>query len=293
MGTMTRRVAVALAAAGLLVSLGCAKDETVTSSNTTTPVTASSGGGAGTTEAPDTTEPDDEDKDKGSGDYDEACSVIEEIDQLDDDADVDEGLALFDDARDAGPEELVDHWDTLSEVFAELFALDENDDADMTRALELVEDPDFLEAAAAIDDFAEEECGIDIELDPSEESDAPGGRTGDDEIGVPSDGSEDPTSIDAVQAHLEDNYGTEDWWPVLEDASGWSATSGVDPQWTITLSSTSDWESLSTRELAAACDAIAEYLDTVEETDAAVEILDPDEAVLVNRFMRDETCSAP
>ena len=66
MGSMTRRFAVALAAAGLLVSVGCSKDETVTSTSSTTPVTASSsGGGSGTTEptdddTTDTTDPEDD-----------------------------------------------------------------------------------------------------------------------------------------------------------------------------------------------------------------------------------------
>jgi hypothetical protein len=51
MHTMTRRFAVAFAAVGLLVAVGCSKDEPVTTSNTTTPVTASSGGGAGAASA--------------------------------------------------------------------------------------------------------------------------------------------------------------------------------------------------------------------------------------------------
>jgi hypothetical protein len=302
MRSMTRRFAVALAVAGLLVAVGCAKDATVSSTDTTTPVTASSGGGgAGTTEpdedVTDTTDPEDADKDKGkgtgSGEYAEACTAIEGLEALDDadEDDSDQTFALMEEARDAGPDELVDHWDTLIDVLGELDALGESDEA-MTKALELLDDPEFLEAAAAIDDFAEEECGLDIDLDPAEESDVPGGRTNDDEIGAPSNGSKDPTSVASVKAFLADEYGSEVWWPVLEDASGWSYVNTNDPMWTIKLSASSDWETLTIEELEAACDAVAEHLDTVVDSDAAVEILDPDDVELVSRYFRGEACAA-
>jgi hypothetical protein len=287
MGTTTRRLAVALAAAGLLVSVGCAKDETVTASSTTTPVTASSGGGAGTTEPTG-----DEDKDSGSGEYAEACAAIEEIDQLESDGDLEEGLALFEDARDAGPEELADHWDKLSEVYEELVALDQNDEEAMATVLALMDDPEFLEAAATIDDFAEEECGLDIDLDPAEESDTGGGLTDDTIVTETTDPDADPTSIDALQAHLEATYGTEAWWPILDDATTWGSSGGTDGvEWSVTLSSSTDVATLSASDLEAACDAMADYLDTYEDGDVTIEIVDTDDTVLVSREAG-EACAA-
>lgn len=203
MGTMKRRAAIALATVGLVVAMGCAKDETVSSADTTTPVTAPSGAGGsstdGTTKTPGTDRDEDEDQDTttstststskdkdkdedktstttassrtGTGDYEEACAAIEDLEALDDDdnEDFDKVFALMETARDASPDELVEHWDALIDVFGELADLDENSPEAMAKALGLFEDPEFLEAAAAIDDFAEEECGIDIDLDPAEE----------------------------------------------------------------------------------------------------------------------------
>ena len=291
MHRITRRLSVALVAAGLLLAVGCAKDETLTTAPTTTPVTAVSGGGGDKTDG---TTPDDADedadKDKGSGSYDEACSIIQDIDEVPED-DFEEAIALMGDARDASPDELADSWDVLIDVFDQLSAVESGSDAETTMMLELLEDPDFLAAAAAIDDFAEEECGIDIGLDPSEESDAPGGRTGDDEIGAPTD--DDPTSIDAVQAYLASIHGDEVWWPVLDDASAWGSSGSSDVLWTITLSSSSDWEALTAKDLESACNAISGYLLTNGDYSGFVEIeiLDPDETVLVSK-VEDGDCEA-
>lgn len=277
MGTTARRCAVMVVLVAA-VTLGCSSDETVTSTSTSTPVTASSSG-SGTTEAPPGTDPDD--ADKGAGEYAEACAAIEEIDGMADNDDLASALLLFDDARDAGPEELAEHWDTLADTFNELEALG-SDDAALTRAFELMADPAFMEAAAAIDDFAEEECGLDIDLDPAEENagglepDGPGSED-------TTPGDEDPTSIDSVQAYLQAEYRSESWWPVLDDATSWgSQGSGSEVSWSINLSS-SDATTLSASELEAACDAMADYLDTYEDRDVSVEILDSDDAVLVSR----------
>jgi len=114
MGTTARRCAVAVVVAfAAAVIAGCASDETVTSTATTTPVTASSGTSE-TTEAPPGTDP-------GDGEYAEACALIDEIDQTAED-DLASALVLFEEARDAGPEELVDHWDTLTDTLTQIEA---------------------------------------------------------------------------------------------------------------------------------------------------------------------------
>lgn len=281
MGTTARRLAVMVVLVAA-ATLGCASDETVTSTSTTTPVTASSGG-SGTTEAPPGTDPDDE-----GGEYAEACALIEEIDSTAND-DLESALLLFEDARDAGPEELADHWDTLSDTFTELEALG-SDDAAMTRAFELLADPEFMEAAAAIDDFADDECGLDIDLDPSEENagglepDGPGSED------TTPDG--DPTSIDALQAHLEQEYGSEAWWPIIDDATTWSSSNtGSEVEWSVTLSGSTDTAAVPAGDLEAACEAMADYLDTYEDSDVSIEILDADDAVLVSRAPG-EACAA-
>ena len=296
MGSMTRRFAVALAAAGLLVAVGCAKDETVTASSTTTPVTASSSGsGSGTTEpeddSTDTTDPEDEDKDTGTGtgEYAEACTAIEELEALDDageDGDSAATFALMEEARDAGPDELVDHWDTLIGVFEELEALGDSDEA-MVQAFELFGDPEFIEAAGAIDDFASEECGIEIDLDPSGQS--PGGRVGDDDTGAPTD--DDPTSIDAVQAHLESRFGTEDWYAVLDENVTWGSSGSGDVTWTIALGDDPAAGGATTTDLVDVCEVMAAYLDTYESGDVEIEISGPDEALIVTRAPG-ESCQA-
>lgn len=275
MGTTARRCAVAVVVAfAAAVIAGCASDETVTSTATTTPVTASSGTSE-TTEAPPGTDPDD-------GEYAEACAIIEEIDQTAED-DLASALVLFEEARDAGPEELVDHWDTLTDTLTQIEALGAAD-ADLTRALELSAEPAFMEAAATIDDFATDECGLDVNLDPADE-DTTGGLTdpGSTDTTNTTDPDDDPTSIGALQAHLESEYGTDAWWPVLDDATSWgSSTVGGDVDWSVTLSS-SGAAALTASDLEAACDAMAQYLDTYEDGDVSIEILDADDAVLVSR----------
>jgi hypothetical protein len=282
---ITRGLSIALAVAGLLAGAGCAEDEPATTAATTTaPVTASS-------ERDETTTTEDE------GDVDEVCSLIEEIDDVQD-SDFDEAIVLMDDARDAASEDMVDHWDALIAGMEDLAAAEGDPEAEEEVLVELFDDPDFLDAAAAIDDFAEEECGLDIELDPEDEAastddeigvdDEP--RPGDDEVG--SSGEDDPMTLDAVQAYLAGEYASEDWWPVFEEAS-WNLRTGIDPTWTITLEASSDWETLSADDLVAACDAVAEHADAIEadeEQDIAVEVLDPDGAELVSRYFRGEAC---
>lgn len=280
-------VAAVIAAGALLVTLGCAKDETV-ATTPTTPVTALSSGSD--TEKSTTTTTEDEGGDVGAGAYDEACSIIEEIDEVQGN-DVDEAIDLMEDARGLSPDELAGSWDELIDAMESLAAVEGDPEAEDAVLADMLADPDFLDAAAEIDDFAEEECGLDIELDPEDEAEEPGPRGGDDEIGVPDDGSEDPTSVQAVKAYMAEHHGDEVWWPVLEDASGWSWTHMVDPMWTITLSASSDWDTLTTAELEAACDALAEHLDTIVDSDPGVEILDPDDEVLVSRFFRGEACA--
>lgn len=294
MGSMTRRFAVALAAAGLLVSVGCSKDETVTSTSSTTPVTASSsGGGSGTTEpeddSSDTTDPEDADKDQGTGEYAEACTAIEDLEAIDDsdEGSSDETFLLMEEARDAGPDELVDHWDTLIGVLEELDALGDSDEA-MTRALELFDDPEFIEAAGAIDDFASEECGIEIDLDPSGQS--PGGLSeddgglSDDPIDPDTtDPENEPTSINAVQYYAESMFGTEDWFEILEENVTWGSTGSGDVSWNIALGTDPADVGMTEVDLLFVCDTLADYLDTYESGDVDIVISGPDEADLVTR----------
>jgi hypothetical protein len=289
---MTRRVAVALAAAGLLVAVGCAKDETVASTDTTTPVSASSGGGgAGTTEpddSPGTTDPEDADKDKGkgggSGEYAEACTAIEDLEALEDDDDTAAVFALMEQARDAGPDELVDHWDTMIDILGELDALDQDSDEALAKAFELLEDPEYLEAAAAIDDFAEEECGIDIDLDPSEEGETGGGLIPDDRGSDSTDPDSDPTSIKAVKAHIKSRFGTEAWYSLIDENVTWgSSGSGGEVTWTIGLGDPMAAAGATTSELNDVCEVLAAYLDTYESRDVEIEISGADDEILVRR----------
>ena len=285
MGAKTRGIAVALTAGLLLVAAGCAKDEAPTTAPTTAPVTSSTGGGSGTTEAPDDTLSDE--------DLDELCGKLDDLNEADD-SDIDGIADLILEIRNLVPADQTDDWDVLFDAFVELAEMDETTDDEEVDAI--VTDPEFVEAADRIDAYGEDECDVDLGL--GEDELAP--TTTDDTSTAPidprlddpdPDPGEDPTSIDAIQAHLEANYGSEVWWPVLDDASAWSMVNVVDPMLTITLSASSDWESLTTAELAAACDAVAEYLDTVEETDPGVEIVDPDEAELVSRYFRGEACA--
>lgn len=290
MGSTMRRFAVALAATGLLVAVGCSKEETVTASSTTAPVTASSGGGSGTTEPDDTSDTTDPDSDKGSGEYAESCEAIEELEALDEENgdDADQTFALMEQARDAGPDDLVDHWDTLIGVLEELEALGDSDEA-FTRAFELYEDPEFIAAAGAIDDFAEEECGIDIDLDPTEE-DSPGGLSEDPTDTT--DPDEDPTSIDALQSHLQSEFGTERWYDVLDGNVSWTS-SGTPSKvtWTVAFGDDPIAEGMTIDDLVDVCDAMADYLDTHEGTDVEIDITGPGDAELVTRAPG-ESCQA-
>jgi hypothetical protein len=297
MHTTMRRLAVALAAAGLLVAAGCAKDEAVTTSATTAPVTASSGDDEGTTT---TTEEEDEDpdadEDKGSGDYDEVCEKIEELDSLPDDTPDDEGLALMEEARDVSPDELVDHWDVLIDVLTELSALDEESDEAITRVFELMEDPEFLEAAATIDDFAEEECGLDIELDPTEEemgglSDPSGSSSsgGFEDVGE----GDSPSAIDAVQDHLRDLYSEETWYAeALDENTSWSASGSSTITWLLVLGNDPFAAGMTEDDLLDVCDSMGYFLDGYEDGSVELSIEDGDGAVLASRGPGEDCAAA-
>jgi hypothetical protein len=251
---------------------------------------SSEGGGTGTTEpadAPGTTEAKGKDKDpgkgkgQGSGEYAEACAALEGLEALDDangDEDSAATFALMEDARAAGPDELVAHWDTMIKLLGELDALDEESDEALAKAFELFDDPEYLEAASAIDDFAAKECGLDIELDPTEES--AGGLT---EDTIETDPDADPTSINAVQDHLRTRFGTEDWYEVLDGNVSWGAQGVREITWTVTFGDDPADGGMSEADLVDVCDAMADYLDEHERGDVSVELLDSADAVLVSR----------
>ena len=257
----------------VLVAAGCSKDETVTSTSTSTAVVSASG-----TRAPETTQAND--------DPDEVCDLIEELNETDDN-DIDRAGELLGEISDAAPADMEDDWYVLRDAFDQLSALGESDD-DIAESLEIVTDPDFIEAADNIDTFAEDECGIDLGLG---EDDLDTGGVTDDTVSTGT-GTEDddPTSIDSVQAYLQENYGTEMWWPVIDDATSWGSTgTGDSVEWEIILSSTT---TLDAPDAIAACDALADYLDTYEDAlEVTVAIKGSDEVVLASR-LAGEPCTA-
>ena len=204
-------------------------------------------------------------------------------------------LDILDELRVVAPDDVVADVDVMIDINEQYLGLDEQQNYDLGE--ELDGDPDFMDAAANLDEFGLDECGTEIgffipfgpdrrtaPLDPDLFPDVTSG-------GIPS-GDDDPTSIDSLQAHLEKEYGTEDWWPVLDDATSWSSSGFSDVvEWEVTLSSSPASSALPVASLTAACDAMASYLDTYEDRDVEVTIASSDSVALVSR-KAGEPCAA-
>ena len=292
MGTITRRLAVDLAAAGLLVDGGLrqGRDGRHVDADDHAGHGVASGGGSGTTVPED--DNDRRTRTKGRATTPKRARSSKRSTSWRATVPSTRASRSSPDARDAGPDELADHWDTLSDLYGQMSTVDENDPEAIGDMLDLMDDQEFLAAAAAIDDFAEEECGLIIDLDPADDVDNDGGLSDDTDTTELSDPAEDPTSIKNVKGFLAGTYGDEAWWPVLEDANSWGS-SGTPNQvsWTVMLSGKAASKSLASSELVAACDAMADYLDDYETADVSIEISDIDDNVLVSREPG-ENCAA-
>lgn len=257
------RRALVVAAIGFAAA-GCAADDAGAPSSTTAPVATSAPAA-------------------DAGSFPEACAAIEEIDRTEFGTDIELLRRLTSEARDTGPEELQDDWDTFVAVFEVMYALDpEAPDflEQFERVTQMGEDPAFLASAAAIDDFAEETCGLDVQIDPEEAS------TGGSGSGSGSSGSggtfvdrgegDAPSTVTGVHQALRSRFGTESWY---EDgvANGMSLTFdyvGEVAEWTVTFDGDPSAAGMSQADLLGICDAMATYLDgaeVVEDVEITIE----------------------
>jgi len=92
------------------------------------------------------------------------CGVLRELDAIqsdtDDPAQMVESLSR---AGDSAPAELRSAFETLAGVVEQIGGLEQNDDADVAKTLEIVLDPAVQDAAERIDAYASANCGVELD----------------------------------------------------------------------------------------------------------------------------------
>lgn len=97
-----------------------------------------------------------------SGDYADFCATAEDMEEADPPEDPESELEDFRVIVDAAPSEIQDDMATMADVIEELYEIEQEGDPQesMEASLELMNDPEFVEAMQNIDDFLVAECGF-------------------------------------------------------------------------------------------------------------------------------------
>lgn len=249
----------ALIAASALVLLGaaCSSDEpdeaaTEDSAPSTTETTETTEDSSDTT----TTEaPTDEDDAEGF------CGLLGD-DDIDLDPTTDEGQATMDEIRGVAPAELQDSIEFIFDTFSEFEDLDEDDPDAFAEVMALTFDPEFLAAIGELETYGVDECGF----EPGFMDDDAGDFDDMDDADPGTDDEEDPGSLDALQAWIDDNHADAAW---ADAVMSWGMFNG----------SVSLGGDLGADDALEACEAVADWMtsiDAVEDieiTDTAGEVL--------------------
>ena len=212
------------------------------------------------------------------------CDQIRAIDADDDAAgdDLAAAAAEFEALIDDAPDEIEDELRVVTDAFAELAELDEDDPEVFELFFELLQRPEFVEATEALEQFGVDACGLDPatdtdtpdEVPPDAEEVADGGGDADDgavkTTTVPGDpydeafwGPIDPDeiSIPGIEQHLDVNYPDDGWFG--GSLSGSSISEGD-----VTV-----FAELEGDDAVRLCDAVLEYAGAIEP-DVSVRVED-------------------
>jgi hypothetical protein len=198
-----------------------------------------------TTTEPATTEPEDDVEEPDVSSSDEFCQALQDFDVADPTAE-DPSLAA-DQLRKLGaaaPADLQDDFETLAAAFEKLSGLDQNSPEAMGAAFEVFFDPAVLMAGENIEAYASEECGFELDPNPTD------GELPETEPGFDSDeGAAGDISLDDLDLVEESATAAGATWP--EKITSTSIINDTD----VTL--TADDAALLTRaEGLAACEAV-------------------------------------
>jgi len=225
------------------------------------------------------------------GDPEAFCDRLRELDEdegLDlDDTDVAE---VFAELADIAPEEIDSDLARMQDAFEALAALEEEDNEDaFGAAFEIILDPRLTSSLEDFTEYAEDECGIEVEGadslgDLSDGlSDDVTGDFSDDLSSDSSDFSDDLTEDDlspppSLRAFLDENYPD---YSDLASAIG-SFTVNGDVQTTLTLD-----ELVDAATAIAICEATLEFAEEVEITQIGIEVGGPDDTLLATGGFED------
>lgn len=152
------------------------------------------------------------------------------------DTDVAEVLAELEALAELAPAELVDDFEVMAGAFEQLEGLDEDDPESLEAIFEVVFDEEMLSATLALEAYAEEECGLELEgLDPTTsggggDTGSGGGDTGSG-AGPEHDPDDPDVHLEEVGA-VEDAHEGESWADKLDSTfinMGHEVTVSADP----------------------------------------------------------------
>lgn len=163
----------------------------------------------------------------GGGDAEAFCDRLRELDaeesvNLEDE----DGLAALTELIDIAPQDVADNLEELADAAQELNDLDEDDPESFGAAFEIFLDPRVLDAISEFGQFAEDECGIEIQGTDIDPDNPLGDLTDDFSSDFSADFSSDfgtdaggPSDTELLQAFLEENYGDEPWVDLISSRS--------------------------------------------------------------------------
>jgi hypothetical protein len=230
---------------------------------------------------------DDDDSDEGGGgSVEEFCEFLRESEdsEIDINEDPEAAAEAMETMRELAPEEIREDIEVLLDVMEQLAELDEDDPDAMGAVFGLFFQPDVMAAAENLEDFGVDECGLEPTENDFTDPDF-GGETVttdgfDFDFDEGDDDTDDPFSIDAMQAYLDDEYGDEPW---IDKIASWSIFGDE-------VEVAPFGEELTEDEAFAICDALLEYLESID-SDAQLTVTDEDGEGIVMRGRDDPACT--
>jgi hypothetical protein len=223
-----------------------------------------------------------DDGDSGSsgetGDAEAFCVRLEELQEEEGlDLDDDGAAAALEELADLAPEEIDGEVNRIQRAFEALSELDQDDPDAFEEVLELVYDPAVIRAFEAFADYADDECGIELE-DVEDLSDAfTDDATADFSDDLSDDLSDDePSPAEQIRTHLEENYASEGFSDLV-GGIGTVEVADDDLQATLTLDEPADGETA-----AAICEAVVEFADQNGIDTLTVEVEDDQDTILAS-----------
>ena len=226
--------------------------------------------------------------DASGGDRDAFCERLEELDDADElDLDETEAFEAFGELVDLAPEDLAEDLSRIEEAFEELSDLDEDDSDSFGAAFEIILDPRVASALEDFAEYAEDECGIEVEganLEDGFSDDLSGDFSTDlsTDFGT---GDDEPSNTDLLRAFFDENYADEPWLEAI-GSRGIGSVAGQSTSVTLGMN-----ETISPQDAVEACEAALAWADDAGFAEGEAEIQGLDQETLASGDS-DEGCEA-